>query len=154
MKKITLKIEGMTCSACSNGLEKYLLKQDGIIDAVVNLVLGQAVITYEDEIDIKRIEEYIKDAGFKSLGEALDIDILKLNKQNKTNIIVMFILMILIHLTNNNHFKYLRIVLDKYSLLIPFILTIIVLYLGRDIIKSGLKNLKHKTPNMDSLVTI
>lgn len=24
MKKITLSIDGMTCSACSNGLEKYL----------------------------------------------------------------------------------------------------------------------------------
>ena len=27
MKKIVLNIEGMTCSACSNGLEKYLNKQ-------------------------------------------------------------------------------------------------------------------------------
>ncbi len=30
MKKIVLTIGGMTCSACSNGLEKYLNKQDGI----------------------------------------------------------------------------------------------------------------------------
>ena len=28
MKKIILSIDGMTCSACSNGLEKYLNKQD------------------------------------------------------------------------------------------------------------------------------
>ena len=27
MKKTILNIEGMTCSACSNGLEKYLNKQ-------------------------------------------------------------------------------------------------------------------------------
>ena len=26
MKKVTLAIDGMTCSACSNGLEKYLKK--------------------------------------------------------------------------------------------------------------------------------
>ena len=31
MKKIVLKIGGMSCSACSNGLEKYLNKQKGII---------------------------------------------------------------------------------------------------------------------------
>ena len=30
MKKIILSIDGMTCSACSNGLEKYLNKQNGI----------------------------------------------------------------------------------------------------------------------------
>ena len=40
MKKVQLKVEGMTCSACSSGLEKYLLKQDGIYSASVNLILG------------------------------------------------------------------------------------------------------------------
>ena len=30
MKKILLKVDGMTCSACSSGLEKYLKKQKGI----------------------------------------------------------------------------------------------------------------------------
>ena len=27
MRKVLLKIDGMTCSACSSGLEKYLNKQ-------------------------------------------------------------------------------------------------------------------------------
>ncbi len=35
MKKVLLKIDGMTCSACSSGLEKYLNKQDGIKQANV-----------------------------------------------------------------------------------------------------------------------
>ena len=48
MKKIVLNIEGMTCSACSNGLEKYLKKQDGVIDASVNLVMATAMIEYEE----------------------------------------------------------------------------------------------------------
>ena len=30
MKKIILAIDGMTCSACSNGLEKYLNKQNAM----------------------------------------------------------------------------------------------------------------------------
>ena len=41
MKKIVLKIGGMTCSACSSGLEKYLNKQEGITSATVNLVLSR-----------------------------------------------------------------------------------------------------------------
>ena len=44
MKKVILKIEGMSCSACSSGLEKYLNKQIGITNASVNLVLGNALI--------------------------------------------------------------------------------------------------------------
>ena len=69
MKKVILNIEGMTCSACSNGLEKYLKKQKGIIDVNVNLVMATVMIEYEDSISINQLEEYIKEAGFKSLGE-------------------------------------------------------------------------------------
>ena len=48
MKKVILNIEGMTCSACSNGLEKYLNSQEGIEVANVNLVMSQAKIEYDE----------------------------------------------------------------------------------------------------------
>ena len=67
MKKIILKIEGMTCSACSNGLEKYLNKQEGIISANVNLVMANATIEYDEEkINKKMLDNFVKKAGFKS----------------------------------------------------------------------------------------
>lgn len=68
MKKIYLKIDGMSCSACSTGLEKYLNHQEKIISASVNLVLSQALIEYEDSLTIQDINQMIKKAGFKSLG--------------------------------------------------------------------------------------
>lgn len=68
MKKTILKIEGMTCSACSSSLEKYLLKQEGIDDALVNLVMSSASITYEDNITIEDLNRFVSEAGFKSLG--------------------------------------------------------------------------------------
>ena len=49
MKKVLLKIDGMTCSACSSGLEKYLNKQDGIKTAAVNLVMNNANIEYDEK---------------------------------------------------------------------------------------------------------
>lgn len=158
MKKIKLRIEGMTCSACSNSLEKYLLKQDGVIDAVVNLVLQEASIEYEDNITIDILEKYIKEAGFKSLGEAKVDDIFKLDsKKNKRRIIVMAILTSLILLINGYTPLQLAIGLAygyKVYNLILMLLTIIVMYLGKDIIISGITNIKHKSPNMDSLVTL
>ena len=47
MKKVLLKIGGMTCSACSSGLEKYLNKQEGV-KASVNLVMNNALVEYAD----------------------------------------------------------------------------------------------------------
>ena len=76
MKKIILSIEGMTCSACSNGLEKYLNKQKGIKQASVNLVLANASIEYDEKIlTVDQLNEFVKKAGFKSLGEFKEIKI-------------------------------------------------------------------------------
>ena len=69
MKKVLLKIGGMTCSACSSGLEKYLNRQDGIKVASVNLVMNNASIEYdENKLSLEDIEKFVFKAGFESLG--------------------------------------------------------------------------------------
>ena len=95
MKKIVLKIGGMTCSACSTGLEKYLNKQEGITSATVNLVLSIATITYEN-ITVKDIERFIKEAGFTSLGEFKGIEDKVTKKTDKIKLIVLGLLIIFI----------------------------------------------------------
>lgn len=85
MKSIILAIDGMTCSACSNGLEKYLNKQNGIFEANVNLVMANATITYDEQIlNQEKIEKYIKQAGFKSLGIFKEFNIEKIIKKKNT----------------------------------------------------------------------
>ena len=72
MKKIILSIDGMTCSACSNGLEKYLNKQNGVYNATVNLVMANATIEYDEKIlTLSKLEEFVKKAGFKSLSNQM-----------------------------------------------------------------------------------
>ena len=59
MKKVLLKIGGMTCSACSSGLEKFLNRQDGIESASVNLVMNNANIQYDEEkLNLEQIEKF------------------------------------------------------------------------------------------------
>lgn len=68
MSKVILSISGMSCSACSNSLEKYLNKQKGIINVSVNLVLAQALIQYDNTLTIKDLNRFASEVGFKSLG--------------------------------------------------------------------------------------
>ena len=51
--KTIISIKGMTCSACSSGLEKYLKKQKGINDAIVNLVMASASIEHDKNITLE-----------------------------------------------------------------------------------------------------
>ena len=157
MKKIVLKISGMTCSACSTGLEKYLNKQKGIINASVNLVLSLATIEYEN-ISVKTIEKYIADAGFKSLGEFKKIDDLETSTHDKKKFIVLGIVVIFLmyvsmaHMFGLPELPYLNskspVILSSFM----FLITLLFLIFGFDILKSGWKNLIHKMPNMDTLV--
>ena len=162
MKKVLLKIGGMSCSACSTGLEKFLNKQEGIKNATVNLIMNNASIEYDDEkLNLENIEKFIEKAGFESLG----IDNLEKEEKKKSNekykmigitIISLLILYIsMSHMVGLPVIPYLSMVTHPVNYAISLlILTIIVLFMGKDILRNGIKNLIHRTPNMDTLVTI
>lgn len=162
MKKIILSIDGMTCSACSNGLEKYLNKQDGIINAGVNLVMANTIIEYDEtKLNQAKIEEFIKRAGFKSLGEFKEIKTNTKNKIEKVKFIGFTVLAILLMYVSMGHMINLPVIpfLDPHKfttnyMIFLLILTISFIIYGFDIIRNGYKNLIHKTPNMDTLVSI
>ena len=162
MKKVILKIEGMTCSACSNGLEKYLNKQDGITQASVNLVMATAQVEYDEtKVDRKMLDTFVKKAGFKSLGEYSGKEEENSHKKDKILFIIFGVLAVILLYISMGHmiglpiFEFLNMHENSINYAVTlFILTILFLIYGFDIIKSGFKNLIHKVPNMDTLVAI
>ena len=160
MKKIILKIDGMTCSACSSSLEKYLLKQKGIEDALVNLVMATASITYEDSLTINDLNRYVKEAGFTSLGE-YDENVAIKEKNKLPSLIFNGLLAFLVLYISMSHMVHLPVIPFLHMLKHPInysvtlcLFSLYFMFFGRDIIYSGLKNIKYKSPNMDTLVTL
>lgn len=160
MKKIILKIGGMTCSACSSGLEKYLLKQDGIEDALVNLVMATASITYDEKVSEEDLDRFVAEAGFKSLGE-FDISAESKEDNKKRSFIVNGFLLILVLYVSMSKMLQLPVIpflnMETKPLnygLFLIIFSIYFMIFGRDIIINGIKNIKFKAPNMDSLVML
>ena len=157
MKKIVLQISGMTCSACSQGLEKYLNKQKGIQESSVNLILSIATIHYEN-ISRKTIEHYIEEAGFKSEGEFQSIKHTENTKKKKRNLIGMGILLVLFYfimmgsMVGLPKFPYINMDYPKLYVSFSFLVSLLFIIYGYEILKSGIKNIVHKMPNMDSLV--
>ena len=150
----------MSCSACSSGLEKYLNKQKGVVSAYVNLVLAQASIEYNDTITIDDLNRFVKEAGFESYGIYDPKKEIK-KKDSKKVLIIFGLLSLLILYISMSHMVGLKTIpylnMKDYPInysLCLLILTIPFLIYGKDIIKNGFKNLIHKTPNMDTLVTI
>ena len=159
MKNIILNVGGMTCSGCSAGLEKYLNKQDGIFSASVNLVLATVKIEYDENLlDVNKLNKFIEESGFTSYGE-------EYNKNKRTPerfvlLIYTVLTILLMYISMGNMFKIkMPNIIDMHSNPIIYavslaVITFLYFIYGFDIIKSGIKNLVNKMPNMDSLIMI
>jgi Cu+-exporting ATPase len=159
MKKKILNIEGMTCSACSNGLEKYLNKQEGIKEASVNLVMATASVEYDENIvQDSDLDRFVKEAGFKSLGERSKDGNGKYERLFLIQFALLVVLLMYISMGHMAHFP-IPYVVDKmhnpivYTVFV-IVITLCFIFWGIDIIAKGFKNIFHRMPNMDSLVGV
>ena len=159
MKNIILNVGGMTCSGCSAGLEKYLNKQDGIFSASVNLVLATVKIEYDENLlDVNKLNKFIGEAGFTSYGEEYNKN--KRRPERLVLLIYTVLTILLMYISMGNMFKITmpNIVNIHFNPIIYSIslaaITFLYFIYGFDIIKSGIKNLVHRMPNMDSLIMI
>ena len=160
MKKVILKIEGMSCSACQNRVEKYLNKQDGV-EASVNLVMAQALINYDEtKLTISDLNRFVEESGYKSLGVYNAKEEEKKDNTKIYLIILAFVGLLLMYISMSHMIglpviPYLNMLENPVNFgTALFILTIPFIIFGFDILKSGIKKLFHKSPNMDSLVSI
>ncbi len=158
MKHIILNIEGMTCSACSNGLEKYLNRQKGI-EANVNLIMATASIDYDENIvTLDDLNNYVKEAGFKSTGEELLIG----NSTLSLYLLLCFAVLslFLIYIGMGNIFNLPipnilnKMIYPKVYVSILIMSSVIAIIWGFDILKNGIRNIIYRVPNMDSLIGV
>ena len=124
--------------------------------------MANATVEYDEKIlNQAKIEEFVKEAGFKSLGEFKEIKFDKQTKKEKVKFIIFTILAILLMYISMGHMINLPTIpfLDPHTnptnyMIALLLLTICFVVYGFDILKNGYKNLIHKTPNMDTLVGI
>ena len=159
MKNIILNVGGMTCSGCSAGLEKYLNKQDGIFSASVNLVLATVKIEYDENLlDVNKLNKFIEESGFTSYGEEYNKN--KRKPERFVLLIYTVLTILLMYISMGNMFKIkMPNIIDMHSNPIIYavslaVITFLYFIYGFGIIKSGIKNLVNKMPNMDSLIMI
>ena len=70
--RTVLKIGGMNCAGCVNVIQNHLLDTDGVEKCEVNLGAEKAVLEYDSQVtNIERLEQAVKDAGYKVVYEKL-----------------------------------------------------------------------------------
>ncbi len=65
-QKVTLDVEGMSCSHCSGMVHRTLEEIDGISKILVDLDTKKAIFTVDTSTNIDLAIEKINDAGYKA----------------------------------------------------------------------------------------
>ncbi|ARD47527.1 heavy metal translocating P-type ATPase [Sporosarcina sp. P33] len=72
----TLQINGMTCAACANRIEKGLSKIEGVERANVNFALERSTIVYDpDKTNVNEFKERVEKLGYSVVQEKVSFDI-------------------------------------------------------------------------------
>lgn len=169
----SIAIAGMSCAACSAAIERSVKAIPGIIEASVNLATEKlSVVWNPEETRISEIRKAVSDAGYEALAsekpvseelasQARDQERAKILKRQRINLITAISVSIPLMYISMGHMIGLPIpgFLDMHHNALAFalaqaILVLPALWAGRRFYSNGFKALRHKAPNMDSLVMI
>ncbi len=76
MVEKTIRISGMTCTACAASIEKAILKLDGVEKANVNFALERATVKYDtNKTDIAGLKAKVEDLGYHVIEQKEEFDV-------------------------------------------------------------------------------
>ncbi len=161
--KESFYIEGMTCTACSSGIERSLGRKSFVKKIEVSLLNKSANIEFnENETNLDEIFKLIEKLGYSPKKTLTKEKKEFFNPNIKLILAVIFTLFVVYLsmgamlspsllpkslLTSDNHSNFLNACLQLIG-------TLIVMHLGRDFYIQGFKALWHRQPNMNSLIAI
>ena len=178
MKKETYDITGMSCAACSARIEKGISGMEGMQQCSVNLLKNSMTVSYDEaELDSGKIIHQVEDIGYgaslhqtqgsKTTGAsgrgkngATDAAAAAA-KQMKQRLIVSLVFTIPLFYISMGHMAGWPLppwLLGARNHMIfaftQFLLVLPVLIAGGHYFKNGLRNLWHRSPNMESLIAL
>lgn len=161
----TFKVEGMTCSACANRIEKVVKKLEGVENSNVNFASEKLTVKVdEDLVKTSQIKAAVEKAGYKLITEEEKSTEKKKYTEEQLlfgRLIASLIFTVPLLIITMGHMVGMPLpsVLDPMMnslnfAMIQLILTLPVMFIGFKFYKVGLKNLVKLSPNMDSLIAV
>jgi len=158
-------VTGMSCASCANAVEKALNKNNDI-NASVNFATEKLNIEYDEKkYNFDKIREIVESAGYglaEDMTEDKKVELYQekiTSLKNRLILAVIFVVPLLYismgHMLGAVLPEFLNPKVNPLNFaLAQFVLTLPIIYAGRDFFSHGFKNLVRKSPTMDSLIAI
>lgn len=164
VKEVTrFKLEGMTCAACANRIEKGLNKMPGVTNASVNFALETATVEYSPaEVSVADMQSKVKQLGYKAVAQSDEEEHADTRDQvvrkQKRKLIVSAILSIPLLWAMVAHFSFTSWIYLPDLFMNPWfqlvLATPVQFYIGWPFYVGACKALRNGSANMDVLVAL
>ncbi|MBO4552425.1 MAG: copper-translocating P-type ATPase [Candidatus Methanomethylophilaceae archaeon] len=152
--KEVIKVDGMSCAACSARIEKALRKDQGIKESYANFSNNTVSVTYDDEMtDRTRISALIEGAGYQVIGEGKEKVDRSAAVLRSLLISIVFAIPVVI-LAMGPMFGLDLSIDERTSAILQLVLSIPVVIAGRRFFVRGIPALISRSPTMDTLVAL
>ena len=154
--KEKFSVTGMTCAACSAGIERTVKKLEGVTACAVSLMDGSMAVEYDSEkITAEQIIAAVKGLGYGAYEYGKQLDAKKSGLSFPVRFFVSLALLIVEMYFSMGHMISMKIVPHGWWNVIPqTLLTLAILCLNYQYFISGVRAVIKRVPNMDTLITL
>ena len=148
--RVQLSLEGMTCAACANRIERKLNKLDGV-EATVNYALEQAAVEYDvRQHDVADLIHAVQAAGYDAtVGERMRDDVGRLAGLRRRLTVAAALTAPLVLLAMVSPLQF-----TSWEWVSLVLATPVVFWAGLGFHRSALMNARHGAATMDTLISI
>lgn len=147
MNSTELRIEGMTCAACVRRVEKAISKLEGVESVVVNFATERAHVV--GSADERAIIRAVERGGYHARLAAEGDVSLAAQRFAKELWLAGPLTLFVVAVSMLWHPRPIA-----WNAAIGVATAIVVFWSGREVLKSGLLSLRHRSPNMDALIAV
>ncbi|CAH0122289.1 Copper-exporting P-type ATPase [Paenibacillus sp. CECT 9249] len=160
---VDFQLEGMTCAACANRIEKGLAKLPGVTNASVNFAMETARVEYTPgDISISDMQNKVKQLGYKAVTKQEDANASDHKerevRRQKQKLIISAILSFPLLWTMVGHFSFTSWIYTPELFMNPWfqliLATPVQFYIGKPFYVGAFKALRNGSANMDVLVSL
>ena len=146
-----LNVDGMTCAACANRIQRRLGKVDGVEVAQVNFATGRATVTHSSSVAETALAAEVEALGYDIIDDGEGTEAEQLREADfRRRLIVAAALTIpamLLSMISSLHF-------DGVEWAIAALTTPVILWSGWPFHRAAWMNLRHGSTTMDTLVSM
>lgn len=146
-----LNVDGMTCAACANRIQRRLGKVDGVEAAQVNFATGRATVTHAPSVAEAALAAEIEALGYGVIDDGEDIAAEQAREADLRRRLIVGVALALpamvLSMVTSLHF-------DGWEWVVSGLATPVILWSGWPFHRAAWMNLRHGSTTMDTLVSM